>query len=135
MKTWGTTENTPALIARVEDPAFNPQTLGQCSAAMQALAEIGDEKGVWPVAKHLSNAFQRGNAESAIKKFGPLAEKEALTHLKDTDPTDRQRAWMVLGAVATKASVAELEPLAKKETDRNTQIAATNALRLIQARP
>jgi predicted Zn finger-like uncharacterized protein len=135
MKTWGTKENIPALVARVEDPAFNPQTLSQCSAAMQALADIGDEQGVWPIAKHLSNTFQRGNAEAAIKKFGPLAEKEAMPHLKDADPAERQRAWIVLGAVATKASVPELEPLAKKETDRNAQIAATNALRLIQARP
>ncbi len=135
MKTWGTKENIPALVARVEDPAFNPQTLGQCSAAMHALADIGDEAGVWPIAKHLTNAFQRGQAEGAIKKFGPVAEKEAVTHLKDAEPVERQRAWLVLGQVATRASAAELEGLAKKETDRNTQIAATNALRLIAARP
>jgi predicted Zn finger-like uncharacterized protein len=50
-KTWGTRENVPALIRHVDEgDRFDTQR----PPAMEALATIKDERGVWPIARWLA---------------------------------------------------------------------------------
>lgn len=130
-KTWGTKENVAALVRHVSEggPFANPLR----GAAMDALVAIKDPEGVWPVARWLGDFFNNDGARQAIEKFGPVAEKVGLAHLKDADGDSRKRAWAVLALVGTRANVAAMETAAGKETDaglRNSAAAAIGRAKL-----
>jgi predicted Zn finger-like uncharacterized protein len=131
-KAWGTKHNVPALVRHVSDngPFATPLRV----AAMEALAAIKDERGVWPVARWLGDVFNGEDARRTIEKLGPVAEKAGLEHLKDPDGTERLRAWLVLSVVGTPGNVATMEEAAKKETDRAVRTNAEAALRLVKQR-
>jgi predicted Zn finger-like uncharacterized protein len=132
-RTWGTSHNVPALVRRLSDEG--PFASEARKSAMEALAAIKDEAGVWPVARLFDDHFSEADARKAIQKFGPVAEKVALVHLKDTDDASRSRAWDVLGLTASKASVDAMEAAAKKEKPGEFRTRADGAIRQAKLRP
>jgi predicted Zn finger-like uncharacterized protein len=130
-KTWGTRENVPALIRHVGEGG---QLNTRREAAMEALAALKDERGIWPIARWLGDPFNGQGAEAAIKQFGPTAEKVGLEHLKDAEGPSRLQAWRVLAVVGTPANVPTMKAAIAKERDPVLRTAATNAVRLVEQR-
>src|SRR5262249_57778988 len=88
--------------------------------AIRALGKIGDERAAEPVARRLTDPFDRGPAVEALKALGSKAEKAVITYLTHADWVVRMEACGVLEAVGTKESKAALE---KASADENGLVA------------
>jgi hypothetical protein len=111
---WGSKENAPALIKIVEDKDKNPASLRH--QAMDALAKWKAEDAIRPIA--LCIGPDRGDRDAAVRALtamGPdLGEKTEVVvkdGLKNTDKAVVLECIKVLGAVGTKAVVADLNAL------------------------
>jgi hypothetical protein len=128
LRVWGTEENVPALVKRLDD-VFPDRRW----PAMDALAGIKDERGAEAVAKRLAAQPDRARARQALEEMGPVAEKATRAALADKDPAVRREACLILQAVGSEDS---LPALADAAGDRDPAVAAAaaDADRAIRAR-
>jgi hypothetical protein len=126
---WGTAEEVPALLARLENE-HNPWSR---AALMDTLGGIKDPRAAGPVAKRLGDLRDRDRAADVLKKLGTAAEQATLPHLKSNDRTARVKACEVLEAVGTADSEAGLRAAAT-DPDRRLAAAAQKALGAIKER-
>jgi HEAT repeat protein len=97
---WATKENVPALLRALESDSGSVK-----QAAMDTLAKLKDERAAAPLAKHMANFVDRGNASKALQTLGPVAEKEVVKYAFDADGGTHTEARKVLDGYKTKESV------------------------------
>jgi predicted Zn finger-like uncharacterized protein len=125
--TWGTKDSVPPLLALLKDPAQFVQW-----GALEALAQLKDERAVEPVAECLPNIHNRERAAKALRAIGAPAEKAVLKYITHQDTFVRVEVCNILKEIGTKASV---EALQKATQDQPfVGPAAKQALEAIQAR-
>jgi predicted Zn finger-like uncharacterized protein len=133
-KTWGNKDNVPALVKQLADTHLFAKDLRH--QAMEALAALKDERGVWPVALRVGDFFDNGVAIKSLVDMGPVAATELAKHIDEPDPLARDRAWTLLRDLGTPASVdlAALRTAAGKEKDPQVKAKANQAIKAIAAR-
>jgi HEAT repeat protein len=97
---WATKENVPALLRALESDSGSVK-----QSAMDTLAKLKDERAAAPLAKHMANFFDRGNAGKALVALGPVAEKEVVKYAFDADGGTHTEARKILDGYKTKESV------------------------------
>jgi predicted Zn finger-like uncharacterized protein len=104
LKTWGTKDNAPALIAELDrkDDPFG----GTFEACANALAKLKDEKGAEAIAAHLPDfGGNRDSAVRALREMGPIAEKAVAAYVNHRDQGVREEAERLLKGYNTKEDV------------------------------
>jgi predicted Zn finger-like uncharacterized protein len=140
---WGTKDSGAVLVKIFETPNVHPLVK---NAAVDALIKLKDERAVKPLAAKLLNPGERGNASKALIAFGPehgsAIENEVAAGLFaiPNDTGLKKECAKILGAVGTKASVAQLEKAAKtalasKPQQKDVAQACEDAIAAINARP
>jgi S1-C subfamily serine protease len=126
---WGDKENVPGLLPLVADKDIFVR-----GAAMDVLAALKDERAAEPVAKRLSDGFDRGKAIATLKAMGPVAEKAVAKRLTSDIKEVQVACCKLLGDIGTKESVAALEEAAK-DADPAVSKAAADALAKVKTKP
>jgi predicted Zn finger-like uncharacterized protein len=117
------------LLARVEDREFNPTSNQLRQEAMTELGRRKEARGAGPIARQLTNFFDRGQAEKALADMGPVAEKEVLAYLHHPDGGVRQSARKLLDGYGTKTEARLDQTLRDLEsTDKTRQRSALDWL-------
>jgi hypothetical protein len=125
---WGTAEDVPDLIGLLNAGGYGADTV-RLNAAM-ALAHIGDERGIAPVAERLKDGWDRSRGiVEALVAFGPKAEKYVWPYL--SDPHAKKYAIEVLQQIGTAKSIPELRKLT---TGTFPSKEAETAIKVIEAR-
>jgi hypothetical protein len=96
LKSWGTTDNVPSLIAVIKDDTFNFFLGEPRKKAMSLLGQLKDPRAAAALTHYLPNAFERGNAEDALHDLGPAAESEVVKYLHDPDNGARDAVQRLL---------------------------------------
>jgi predicted Zn finger-like uncharacterized protein len=103
VKVWGTKENVPALVdflkAQIADDPHWIHVMDQLKDAMDALAMIGDDRGVdgiIPFAGSFHNIHLGGHHEQALRRMGPKAENGLRRYANDPNPGIRDLANKLL---------------------------------------
>jgi serine/threonine protein kinase len=124
---WGTPDDVPLLIGLVSNPTQDVRW-----AAMRALAELKDERGIEAVARRWDDGWDRsqGPVSKCLIAFGPPAEKVVLPYLKK-DHFTKKAACKVLEAIGTSESI---EPLKELTKEPSLRAQAETVLAVIQAR-
>src|SRR5262249_43603123 len=125
---WATRAEVPALLNVLDHESGVVR-----AAALEALGNLKDQRAVAPVALRLLQG-DRGHAGKALRAMGPMAEKEVLKYLRDTDAGVRAEACKVLKRIGTGESGAPLDALRGREPHRAVRVAAQDALQTIAAR-
>jgi serine/threonine protein kinase len=126
---WGTKESVPALLKWIKGWS----ALG--GVAMEALAELGDERAVEPIAALLDDLSKGGAAAKALRSMGPMAEKAVWAYTSASHGHfNRIDAIGILKEVGTEASVPVLRDLAEKDRDYFVKQAAKDALTVLEKR-
>ncbi len=106
---WGTPESVPALV-RLTTQFDSTERW----AAMDALAELQDERGAAAIAKRLTDGWDRQIAPKLLIRIGPPAEKAVLAVAAPTQDVFVQQAVLsVLKEIGSQQSVPLLESWAK----------------------
>jgi S1-C subfamily serine protease len=126
---WGTKENVPSLI-----PFVANSNLFLRHAAMTALANLKDERGIEPIARRLIDFSDRAQVSKSLQAFGSKAEKELLKYLKHDDWGIRLEVCRILKVIGSRQSKEALE---QATGDSNPLVAheAKQAVAEIAARP
>ncbi|MCH7725397.1 MAG: HEAT repeat domain-containing protein [Planctomycetes bacterium] len=103
---WGTPDEVPVLAKRLETGA-----LGERHAFIDALAAIGDDSAIAPLAARLTEFSDRAKAADVLKQFGAKAEDAALRYLKPDDWQTCRVVCQLLAQIGTEKSLAALQPL------------------------
>jgi HEAT repeat protein len=128
---WGGPENVPALIRCVE--ADDPSTI---EPAVKALAKIGDNRAIAPIAKLLANGNRRNLAANALQSFGAASENEVVKVAFHPDQGAREEAQRLLRSWKTKEEVLVVQAIVDLKTnDVNRQTAAALWLSQVHALP
>jgi HEAT repeat protein len=137
---WGTKANGPALVKLIEDRDKNPAQVRH--QAMDILARWKDEEAIKPIALNIGT--DKGDREAAAKalmamgpELGNKIEGVVSGGLQNPDRAVVLECVKVLGAVGTRASVAELNKLgqlAVKQKQRDVEAACRKALAEITLR-
>ena len=106
---WGGPESTKALVATLNDSAFNVVW-----AALDALKARKDPAAAEALARLLSVRRDRFKAVEALKEIGPPAEPFVLKFLDDPDVFTRMDAAKLLQFIGTEACVEPLQTLLHK---------------------
>jgi HEAT repeat protein len=115
---WATKENVPALIRALESDSGAVK-----QSAMDTLAKLKDERAAAPLAKHMANFFDRGNASRALQALGPVAEGEVVKYAFDADGGTQGEARKILESYKTKESVYITQALVDlKRNDNNRRL-------------
>ena len=102
IKTWGTPDNVPGLIALLDsDPPFFPHFV----PAMDALVALKDERGAEALAAGLVRPFHDEDAVRGLRAMGPIAEKAVAGYLNNKDMRVRERAAALIRGYGTKSDV------------------------------
>jgi HEAT repeat protein len=118
LATWATKENVPALIRALESDSGAVK-----QSAMDTLARLKDERAAAPLAKHMANFFDRGNASKALQALGPVAEMEVVKYAFDADGGTQGEARKILESYKTKESVYITQALVDlKKNDNNRRL-------------
>lgn len=127
---WGTTEHVPLLIDLVPNPSQDIRW-----AAMEALVELGDERGAKAIATRLGDIWdrQRGPVTQCLIALGPKAETAVIPYLDHSHHFTRREACKILKAIGTEKSIAPLEKVASG-SDRIFAKDAKDALEAVRIR-
>jgi predicted Zn finger-like uncharacterized protein len=130
---WGNKDALPLLLNAMREKDNRGE-------AIKALGRLKDERAAEPIAERLEEFFDRHEAEEALKRMGPIAEKAVLTRLNHHDWQVRMTVCDILGAIGTKQSIPPLEKVVEAGKDpfsgQNHLVAkkAEQAIRAIKAR-
>jgi hypothetical protein len=135
MSKWGTEQNVPELVKLLKK-GDEGGVVDFRVAVAKALGAIGDPRGIAPVAKRLSDNWDRARGViQALAAFGPQAESETLKYLDPSDHRTAEGACMVLKEIGTEASLPELDKLASNpRTFFTLKRAADDAAKAIRDR-
>lgn len=104
LRTWGTKDNVPALIAEMDNK--NDPFHGSQQACMDALARLKDPRGAEAVAAHLPDfGFGRPAVVSALREMGPVAEKAVAAFANSPDQGVRNDVERLLKGYGSNANV------------------------------
>jgi len=131
LETWGTADNVPTLVQRLEaNKTGNNETI-------QILAKIRDPNGMKAVAKSMSNFFNQGEAKKALKEYGAGAEVLVIEQMNLAQDAQAKKAYVqFLGEIGTRAvSLPALQQLAfRNQQDRFLVMDIATAQKTIFAR-
>lgn len=113
---WGTKDNVPALLKRLDDKNVFVRI-----PVMAALGRLQDGRAAQPLAQRLVFHEDRKDASKALQALGSPAEKAVIPLLQHADWFVRLEACKILKAIGTQESKAGLLTAAR---DPNTQVAA-----------
>jgi hypothetical protein len=105
--TWGVSENVPVLLRALDDDGPGH------AEVIQALGAIKDARAAGPLARRLSNFFDRGHASKALRALGSVAEPEVVKCLQHRDFGVRTEACKILKYIGTPQSVPALQEAAR----------------------
>jgi hypothetical protein len=133
---WGTADNLEPLVKIVADPADMPAE--RRNKAIALLGRIKDPKAVEALAPLLFAGMHQKQAGNALIALGDIALPKMMDSVapdKQPDAAARAAAWQVLGFIAPKDRLKDLQAVAAKEKP-NSDVAkiAAAALRQIGAR-
>jgi hypothetical protein len=94
LKSWATRDCLPALVAFAhrQVKAGDPKAAATNSALIDVLAEFPDETAAEAIALQLKDPEERGKADQALLKLGPVAIGPVLQYLDHPDPDVRKKA-------------------------------------------
>jgi HEAT repeat protein len=125
VETWGTAEQSPWLVAALDDPDRTVK-----AAALAAIRKLADPKAALELARRLTVDAQRKQAADALiamKLKDEQVEAEVLQALESPNPDTRQSACQVLRVIGTEASIPALK---KAATDKTPKVASAAKLAL-----
>ncbi len=125
---WATPDQIPRLIEMTSH-----KDIGMRQCAIQTLGAIPDSRCHKPVANGLRDLFTRTEAQVALRRLGPPAEKEVLAFVHDKDFGIQRAAVEVLKDIGTPESIPALQALVKAN-NVFVRRSAEEAIKSIQAR-
>jgi HEAT repeat protein len=137
-KRWGTKDTVQPLVKIVTDSLpIRGFSYEHSAAAMEALVELNDERGYWPIAQWAGHQYPREKelGKKHLLAIGVAAEPVVVAHLTDANLEVRKTAWRALGVIGPKANVGQYTALANQEKDFFTRTEAQSAIQTINARP
>jgi HEAT repeat protein len=104
--------------------------------AVDLLVKLKEEKVAKPLAMQLGDPKKTHAAGRALIALGAVAEPAVLPYLKNNELNTRKRAAEVLGVIGSKASLPELEKIARNKNQDNffARVAAERAVAAIKSR-
>jgi hypothetical protein len=103
--TWGTAAEVPVIVRFMGEGDTNTR-----NAALQAAGKVRDERAVEPAIRCLESIHTTWHAEDALKKMGPVAEKDLLAALNQPGNKDiRHPILRILKETGTEKSIPTLE--------------------------
>jgi hypothetical protein len=125
---WGDKDSVPGLIRLLEEP-FAARDL-----VMDALVALKDPRAIQPIARRVSDGWDRGKALKSLRAFGSAAEPAVLELLADKNIFLQQEACNMLRDIGTPASLDALQKLAADNRQPILQQAARAAIQAIGKR-
>jgi HEAT repeat protein len=130
IKTWASRENTSSLVNLLADQDVNVRKL-----AIETLGKLKDERAIVPIGIRLSDGADRQTASLILRTMGPMVEiPEVIGGLGNQDAAVRLEICRILAAVGSSKSVPSLQRIAKVDKNKDVQIAATLAVKVIEER-
>jgi serine/threonine protein kinase/HEAT repeat protein len=104
--------------------------------ATDLLIKLKEPRVAKPLAMQLGDPRKTHAAGRALIALGSIAEPEVFPYLKNSELNTRKRAAEVLGEIGTKASLPELEKIARDKKQENffARVAAERAIAAIKSR-
>jgi hypothetical protein len=130
LETWGTAENVPALVQRLQtNKTGNDEVI-------RALGKIRDPNGIKAIAQSMSNFFNQGAAKAVLKDIGPAAEPALVEAMNMTADNNARRMYVnTLGEMGTGQSLVALNQIAFRfQQDKGFVGDVQRAMKAIQAR-
>lgn len=121
---WATKDNVPALVRCLSSDSREVK-----NAATDALVRLKDERAAEPLAKRLTEHFERESVRKALEDLGPIAEKAVLKYYNHSDHWAREAARKIVAEYGTKDDVIltqSVDDLTAK--DKNTRKGAAEWL-------
>jgi hypothetical protein len=110
LEKWGTADNVPTLIQRLEaNQTGNDEVI-------RALGKIRDPNGIKAIAKSYSNFFNQGAARTALLEVGPALANPALVEAMNTTIDAKARVAYIkgLGEVGTRQTIPAITQIAAR---------------------
>jgi HEAT repeat protein len=126
---WGTQDNVVALVDRLTLDSDGDVR----KAAIQALAQLKDPRGLAAVANRLGDLWDRRTAADALKSAGPAGEVGVIAQLKSKDRGARTEAAKILAVIGTEKSLPALEEV-RTEKEHFFHDAVEKAITAIRTR-
>ncbi|HZZ81907.1 MAG TPA: hypothetical protein VFE62_25635 [Gemmataceae bacterium] len=130
IETWGTSENVPPLIQRLERPQGDRD-------AIRILGKLKDVNGTKAIARAMGNFFMEGECKAALKEYGPNAEPfvvEAMFMAKDNRARGPYVRYLGENGTLRIGGVALNQLAFQNQQDRGFQLQLQQAFKQIQAR-
>jgi hypothetical protein len=131
LETWGTAENVPPLVQRLQANKTGNDDV------IRVLGKLRDPSGIKAIAQSMTNFFNQGAAKAALKEIGPTAEPaivEAM-NLAAADANNRRMYVNTLGEIGTMQSVPALTQIAFRfQQDKGFVNDVQRAIKSIQSR-
>jgi HEAT repeat protein len=130
LATWGTKENVPNLIGRLEKDDREVR-----AAVIKALAQVRDPRAIAPIAQRLTNDEDRthGGVIAALQAFGGEAESTVVPYLSSQSTPVKRAACQVLAVIGSGPSIEALNEAIAHDNPLVRE-SATAALKAIRAR-
>jgi hypothetical protein len=121
---WATPAEVPFLLQFLRDPDINTR-----NEVLDVLGKLRDERAVKPVVSCFMEFNTRWHAEQALKKLGPMAEKEVLALLSQPNKDMRVPAIYVLAEIGTEQSLPALQEATKEFATKGVAEGAIAAIK------
>lgn len=121
---WGTSEDVEFILGSGRDVGH----------IIKAIDSLRAPAGIAYLVRNLGNFFHRDVAANALRKFGPIIEKDVLVALSDKEPVARMRACDLLKEFGSTAAIPALKVAAQDREERVAK-AALEAWKTIAFHP
>jgi HEAT repeat protein len=105
VKVWGSKENTATLVKLLDINPQEKKPFGRDKNVIEVLGMLKDPEAAGPLAKGLTNFFERPAVSKALKDIGSAAEEAVIPYLQSQDGQARTESARILGDIGTKKSI------------------------------
>ena len=130
LETWGTAENVPPLVQRLQANKTGNDDV------IRVLGKLRDPNGVKAIVQSMSNFFNQGAAKAALKEIGLAAEPPIVEAMIMTADNNVRRMYVTtLGEIGTMQSIPALMQIAFRfQQDKGFVGEVQRAIKSIQGR-
>ncbi len=130
LETWGTAENVPPLVQRLQANKTGNDDV------IRVLGKLRDPNGVRAIVQSMSNNFNQGAAKAALKEIGPAAEPLVVEAMIMTNDNNVRRMYVnTLGESGTMQCIQPLVQIAVRfQQDKSFVNDVQRAVKSIQGR-